>query len=74
VTPAALDDALASRVAAAPFPPLRLLPLGSLGPLDVDASDRESSTTAPRRGGAIAREAREEKKLEPVKHEASGLE
>lgn len=44
-------EPLASRLAAGPFPALRPLPLGSLAPFE--ASDRESSATAPRRGGAM---------------------
>lgn len=48
-----LEAPLASRVAAEPFPVLRPLPFCSRVPLE--ASERESSATAPRRGGAIAR-------------------
>lgn len=56
MTPATLEDPLASRVATAPFAALRPLPLDSLGPLE--ASERESSNTAARRGGAIGKSAR----------------
>ena len=58
MTPAGLEDPLASRDVMTPFAVLRALPLDSLGPLE--ASERESSTTAPRRGGAIGRRARGE--------------